>query len=337
MGRHSRRRSALPRWPWLAGGALLVVALLTAGTLLLVKGSGPHDGSPNYPSGGLTIATGGKGGVYYAYGTAYARELQRGLPGLRVRVVNTAGSVDNVKRLAAGEVQLAFMAADIASEVTDIEREAQALGRTTAIARVYDEYAHVVVPADSAIRTLADLRGKRVSTGAPDSSVEVTASRLLSAAGMDPFRDLRQERVGIAESAALLRAGRLDAFFWVGGLPTQAITELAAAVRIRLLPVGDHVDRMRARWGTFYRRASVPASMYATNEADTVAVPSYLVISAVLDADVVYHLTRLLFERRPRIAAEVPSGRLLDPRTAIATAPIPLHPGAARYYRDTKP
>lgn len=338
MGRHSRHQRRLSRWPWLTGSALLAVALLAAGTLLWVLDDDPDTGNPNYPSRGLTIATGGRGGVYYAYGTAYARELQRGLPGVRVRVVTTAGSVDNLTRLARGEVQLAFAAADTVDRYSDIERQAGALGRTAAVARVYDEYVHVVVRADSSIRTLTDLRNQRVSTGAPGSSVEVTADRLLRVVGMNAVRDLRRKQVGIDESTALLRAGLLDAFFWVGGLPTPAVAELAADTRIRLLPVGQHVARMRSSWGAFYRQASVPAPLYSTGTpAETVAVPSYLLISTVLDPDVVYHLTRLLFERRPRIAAQVPSGRLLDPRTAIATAPVPLHPGAARYYRDTKP
>ena len=288
-----------------------------------------------YSTASFTIATGGTAGVYYAYGLAYARELNRDLPGLQVQVISTAGSVDNLTRLARGDVQLAFVAGDTASQVAAIAEQVPAPGGIAAIARIYDEYAQIVVRRDSTIRRLKDLTGMRVSTGSVGSSVEVTASRLLRAAGMDPDRDLLRRRLGVADSVELMRTGRLDAFFWVGGLPTQGIVDLAANTPLRLVPVGEYVNQLRAEWGTFYRRATVPAAV--PEATDTVAVPSYLVVSKSLDADLVYRLTQTLFSRRSDIAATVPSGRLLDLRTAIATSTIPLHPGALRYYRARKP
>ncbi len=344
MGAH-RLTHAPPRRRWrrlavIAG--ILALALVAATGWAVATRVGPAFNTISYPPGGMTIATGGSGGVYFAYGSAYKQVLGQEMPGLKVRLATTAGSVDNLGRMARGEVQMAFISADTAFKIGEFAQDGAGRQEKTAdiraLARVYDEYVQIVVRADSPIRTMADLRGKRVSTGSRGSSVEVTASRLLAAADIDPVRHLRRHQLGIDESVALLRSGGLDAFFWVGGLPTRAIATLSSDLRVRLLPLGSYVNRLRGTFGTFYRRATVPASAYpGVAETETVAVPSYLLVSGSLGPDLVYELTRVLFDGRPRIAATVPSARLLDTRSAIATGPVPLHPGALRYYRAMKP
>lgn len=337
----------MPRRLVIAATALACLFVLTG---VLTASARPDGPSARSVRGHVTIATGGITGVYDLYGSKYARLLRTELPGLSVATVTTAGSVDNLERLADGRAQVGFATADTAfyamstgsprpgaTPAPSSSAPPARGGKLRAVARIYDEYIHVVVRADSPARTLKDLRGLRVSTGQAGSSTELVAGRLLEAAGLSAERDLVRHRLGINDSVALMRANGLDAFFWSGGLPTPGIEVLAKAQPIRLLPLGKHVDALRARYGTFYRRAVVPAATYGLAQTVTIGVPNYLVVSSSVDAAIVYQLTRVLFERREDLAKDVPSGRLLDARTAISTIPIPLHPGAARYYREHKP
>lgn len=317
---------------------MVALAVAAVGLVALRGCREPVCDPVQYPSNGIRISTGGVGGVYEAYGLALEDVLHDELPDLTVHVDNSSGSVDNLKRLANGRADLAFISADTAFKVASIEEEAGAPGRIRAVARVYDEYVQVVVRSDSPIKSLADLRGKRVSVGSQGSSVEITAQRLLDAAGIGNERDLRRRSYSVKESADQLAAGTLDAFFWVGGLPTQAVAQLASRLPIRLLPVDRYVDALHRRYGSFYQLATVPTGTY-TNVGDTrtAAVPSYLLASRTLDDDLVFRLTGALFTHRTRIAEVVPSGRVLDVRSAISTEKIPLHEGAMRYYRSIKP
>jgi hypothetical protein len=288
------------------------------------------------PAAGVTIASGSAQGVYSGYAEAYRRALARDLPKLKVKVVHTNGSFDNLDRLGSGRAQLGFATADTAYKATSGPSQ-PAAPHLRAIARIYDEYLHLVVPGSSPVRSARDLRGLRVSTGAERSSTELTAGRILTAAGISADRDLKRQRLGLDESIAALRDGRIDAFFWSGGLPTPGVRDLAETTDIRLVPLGDQVNPLRASYGAVYRRATVSSTTYEGEpQTVTIAVPNYLVVSAGLDERLVYELTRVLFRYRGTIGAKVPSGRLLDARSAISTMPIPLHAGARRYYRDNK-
>lgn len=315
--------------------AVAVAAVLAsaAGSLALPACTSPGSGL-RYPPGGLTIASGGSQGVYYQYAKAYQKVLAEELPKLKVKIVVTGGAIDNLERIAHEEAQLGFATADTAYQTEDADPAFDAPRDLRAIARIYDEYIHLVVRADSPARSLRDLRGLRVSTGQQGSSTELVADRLLGAVGLRADADLRRSRIGINDSVAKLRSGEIDAFFWSGGLPTPGIRTLAEAIRIRLLPLGDQVNQLRAEYGTFYRRATVPTTTYQNvPQAVTIGVPDYLVVAGDLDADLVHALTRVLFERRRDIA----KGQALDGRAAISTSPIALHPGAERYYRQVKP
>lgn len=294
-------------------------------------------GPVHYPAGGITIASGSDQGVYYRYADAYRHALRKDLPGLKVEIVKTSGSFDNLQRLTDRTAQIGFATADTAYQATAAKATAPAARNLRAIARVYDEYLHLVVPASSPVRSARDLRGLRVSTGAENSSTELTAGRVLEAAGLSPDRDLKRQRLGLNDSAAALRAKRIDAFFWSGGLPTPGIRDLADAMPIKLVQLGDQMGKLRRTYRTLYRRAVVSSSTYPdVPQTVTVGVPNYLVVSGDLDDRLVYALTRVLFRYRSEIGAEVPSGRLLDARSAISTMPLQLHPGAERYYRDQK-
>jgi TRAP transporter TAXI family solute receptor len=308
-------------------GGLLAVVLAVAGCT---------SGGPAVAPGTLDIATGSTQGVYYRYGTAFAGVVEAELPGIRTRVVSTEGSVENLQRVADSDRTVAFSAADAAGDAVTGRGAFDRPLRVRALARVYDDYLHLVVPERSPIRAAADLRGHRVSVGQAGSGTEIIAERVLAALGLDPDTDLVPARLGIDASAEALRDGRIDAFFWSGGLPTSGIVSLAGHLRIRLVPLGDLAPALR-RYSRTYRAAAVPAGTYPrVASVLTVAVPNYLVTRADTDPALVYQLTRLLFRSRERVARQVSLAGVLDARAAIETSPVALHPGALRYYRDTK-
>ncbi len=308
--------------------ALHALALVGAGLAAGAAGCGSPFGQSR-----LRIATGGTLGVYYALGEALADAWQAGL-GLDTRpeVVSTAGSVANLVLLAGGDADVAFCAADAAADAaagpsgTDLR----------ALARIYDDVVHVVVRRDSPVTDLAGLRGMRVSVGAPDSGVAVISTRLLPTAGIDPRRDMAASQLGINDSAAAMRDGRIDAFFWSGGLPTPAVSELAAVMPIRLLDLTDQMGPMRQRY-PIYEAGTVPAATYGIPEPiSTLFVRNFLLVLARMPDDLAEALVRALFESRPRLARASEVARTIDQRTAIGTQPIALHPGAERYYRTAK-
>jgi TRAP transporter TAXI family solute receptor len=292
---------------------------------------------PDYRPGPLRIATGGAGGVYYAYGQGLASAVRADLPGLEPEVLSTGASVDNLRLIGAGRAEVAFTLADSAAAALGGQPPFDGPLPVTALARLYENYLHVVVRVDGPVEDLAGLAGRRVSLGASGSGTEVIAKRLLSVLGVDPTRDLTAVLLGVDDSAAQLAAGALDAFFFSGGLPVAAVTDLSRRVAIRLLDVGAQVSRLRLAYGEFYAERTIPVSAYGLPAAvTTVGVPNHLVVSAAMAEPLAYRLTRLLFTRRDTLAAAHPEARRLDRGAAISTYPLPLHPGAARYYREAK-
>jgi TRAP transporter TAXI family solute receptor len=292
--------------------------------------------SPGYPAGAVTIATGGPKGVYSAYGAQLARLASRDLDGLQVDSRPTSGSVENLRRVGAGSVLLGFTAADAAADARRGRPPFDAPLAVSAIGRIYDDFVHLVVRDGVRARTVKDLRGLRVSLGSYGSGTELIADRVLGAAGLTRD-DVRARRLSLDDSAAAMRRGQLDAFFWSGGLPTMGVTELATHVPVRLIDLGSTADTLRERHGSVYRRARVPAGTYAgVRPVESIAVPNYLVTSEDADPGLVEALTRLLFDSREELATMVPLASGLDPRAAIYTAPLPLHAGAERYYRSVK-
>lgn len=290
----------------------------------------------DYLPGPLRIATGGTGGVYHVYGQGIAAVVRDGLRGVTPAVVVTGASVDNLRLVAAGEVEVAFALADSAAAAAAGSAPFDSRLPITALARLYENYLHLVVAADGPVRDLADLAQRRVSLGANGSGTEVLAGRVLDAVGLDR-RGMAAVQLGVEESAAALAAGALDAFFFSAGLPVAAITDLAREMPIRLLGLGDHASGLRETYGEYYAERTIPTSAYDLGRAvPTVGVPNYLVVSSSMAAPLAYALTRLLFTRQPVLAAVHPEARRLNRGAAIGTYPLPLHPGAARYYRDVK-
>jgi len=205
-----------------------------------------------------------------------------------------------------------------------------------ALARIYDDVVHVVVPASSPAAKLADLRGTRVSVGAPDSGVHVIAERLLAAAGLSPATDFQALRLGINESVDAVASGEIDAFFWSGGLPTRGVTTLAEELPIRLLNLDDLITPVRAAYPE-YAAGTVPAQSYGIPEPiTTLFVRNFLVVGAGMPDDVASALVQGLFAAQEQLAAVSPAALTIDLRAAIGTQPVPLHPGAESFFRSQK-
>lgn len=286
----------------------------------------------------LTIGTGSAQGVYFAMGMALGQVWQEQLRLTTPPVIrNTAGSGENLALLASGAADVVFAQVDAASE--ELKRtDAQDPRALRALSRIYDEYVQVVVPRDAPVQKLADLRGKRVSIGATDSGVIVVAKRLLAVAGLSTPGDLQSMSLGLDDSAKALHAGQIDAFFWTGGLPTKGITDLAATMPVRLLDLSDALPKLRGDHPGEYEQGTVPAPLYgATKIVPVVLVRDFLLVRAGMPDDLAHALVATLFQQQERLAAATPSAMTINLQAAISTTPVPLHPGAERYFREAKP
>ncbi|WP_052710766.1 TAXI family TRAP transporter solute-binding subunit [Pseudofrankia sp. DC12] len=315
--------------------ALVVVVAATLGSVAVSRNGQQRQ----YRRGSIVILTGATKGIYYSYGVALAAAINRRLDGVEAEAMATTASVDNVRQVALSPNVFAFTAADAASAAVAGRAPFDRPEPIRALARIYDDYMHLVVRADGPIHTLADLRGRRVSIGSDGSGTELIAERMLSVAGI-PDKSMAVSRLGFNESVAALENGGLDAFFWSGGLPTGGITDLAAVTQIRLVSLGSLAEQLHSRSDPAYRPGTILADTYRLagppTDTTTVAVPDLLVTRADTDAGLVEEVTRILFDARAEIAAQIPVANALDRRSAIATFPIPLADGALRYYRSTK-
>jgi TRAP transporter TAXI family solute receptor len=296
------------------------------------------------PHGTVVITTGQQRGVYYSWATMLARQTHDGYPSLDVQVLESSGSVENIRRVATGVADVGITTEDAAEDRTAGSAPAAAPGATpapvdrsklVALARVYDDYVHVVVRDDSPARSLADLQGLKVNVGQPGSGVALVAGRVLREARLTV--DAQALDLGLATRALAER--RVDAVFWSGGLPTGAVADLARRVRLRLLPLDAQLSaRMREQYGVAYRPAQIPAGSYGLSApVATLASPNLLIARRDAQPAVVTALLDTMFRRREAIAAAVPAANALDRRTAISSGSLPLHPAAVAYFRGTKP
>ncbi|MFF5159245.1 TAXI family TRAP transporter solute-binding subunit [Streptomyces sp. NPDC000348] len=314
----------------------------TAGVVvlgLLLWWLAPWEEEP--PGGAITLSTGTHAGVYQKYGVLLRSSLGKHMPDLDVHLKTSAGSQENVRRVATGEADFAIAAAD-AVETYRLSGRPGA-DRLRGVARLYDDYVQLAVAPDSGIRSVADLRGKRVAIGPPKSGVRLIADRLLRAAGIDPETDIRPSPDGIDTGPERLGRG-LDAFFWSGGLPTDGLKTLAEQSALRFVPIGaDLVSELHEEGGAtrYYRATNMPESAYPGSQlgsaVPTMAVSNLLITRADADPRLTEWLTRIVLKSRDGIGAHVHSAQLVDVRTAIYTDPLRLHEGARRYYRSVKP
>ncbi|MFJ8663583.1 TAXI family TRAP transporter solute-binding subunit [Streptomyces sp. NPDC093795] len=298
-------------------------------------------GSP-VPSGSVTFSTGVPTGVYERYGKLLKQALAQDLPEVSITLKDSEGSQQNLARVASGEADFTVATADA---VAQYQRERRpGFERLRGCARLYDDYVQLVVRKGSSLQKVQDLRGLRVGVGQDGSGVRLIADRVLAAAGLTPVRDVKAVSAGIDTMPGLLERGGLDAFFWSGGLPTQAVQELSERYEIRLLPLDTAlVDRLHDVGDStrHYRSARIPADAYAKAQdgqpIDTLAVANLLVTTVEADTDLVEGFTRTVIRSRDRIGSKVHPAQLVDLRTAVYTEPLTLHEGARRYYRSVKP
>lgn len=282
------------------------------------------------------IAGGSETGVYYGYGEQLAAVLTRDLD-VPVTIAETNGSVDNLLRIGSGEAVVGFAQSDATSDaVRGVGAFSEPLP-IQAVARLYDEYVHVVVRVDSDIEHIADVESRVVSLGSRNSGVNVVATRILDAAGVDAGA-IENRELGLEESIQALERAEIDAFFWVGGVPTPGLRDLADRLPVRLLSIDtETVDEINARFAGVYRFAEFPTGAYGGEEPTvTLAVPNYLVASEAASDEFIHAVLASLFDARVQLAQHVPAAALLDRRSAIFTDSIALHPGAISYYQQAK-
>ena len=290
----------------------------------------------------LSIATGGTGGVYYPYGGGIAKVLNEAVPGVRATAEVTSASVDNLKLIRDGKADVAFTLADTLADAV-AARGAFAGGApvpAASLAVLYSNYTQLVTLASSGIASVAGLKGKVVSTGSPGSGTEVIAFRVLRAAGLDPGKDLTHQGLGVSESADALKDGKIDAFFWSGGLPTPSVQDLShtSGITIRMIPSADLVASLQKEYGNLYFPLDVPANTYpgVTAPVSVVGVANVLVVNRSMSDDLAYRITRAIFEHQTELAAIHPEARNLSLRTATTGSPAEYHPGAKRYFGEKR-
>jgi TRAP transporter TAXI family solute receptor len=316
---------------------LSVVCALVAAIAVPACGSGSHGSSA--PKRRLSIATGGTGGVFYPYGGGVAKIITESIENVEATAEVTAGGVDNLKFLKQGTSDIAFTMADTAQDAFLAKDVFTGFGavpvRTLAV--LYASYVHLVTHTGAGIERAADLKGRVVSTGAAGSGTAVLAEKILEAAGLNVERDLRTQSLGVAQSVDALKDGKIDAFFWNGGLPTAAILDLvnSPGITARFISTEDMLPRLQQRHGALYYRAIIPKATYnMPADVPVVAVANLLVVSEEMPEPLAHDITQLLFDKQKELAAIHPQANDLSLPTALTGSPVPFHPGAIRYYRE---
>jgi TRAP transporter TAXI family solute receptor len=286
----------------------------------------------------LSIGSGNTGGVYYPLAGGLAQVLSKQVSGWQATAEVTGGSIDNLKLVGTGKADIGFSMADAAWDAyagNDKFAGRKLPLRTLMV--LYPNRMHVVTTESTGVTAMKDLAGKRVSVGSPGSATELMALRVLEAYGL--AESVKRERLSVNESVNAMKDGKIDAFFWAGGVPTAAVTDLAATpgVKIRLLDHADAVDAMNKRYGPLYSRNVIPKSIYAGMSADATnaTVWNVLVVNANMPDDVAYTIVKTVFERKPDLVAVHKEFNTLsfDWQTNGAAA-LPFHPGALRYFTE---
>jgi len=288
----------------------------------------------------ITVVTGGTGGVFYPYGGGIAKILSEKVPDMQATAQVTGGSVDNVKLLAAGEAELGFATLDSAWEGLNglgaYAKDGKQDIRTVAL--LYDSFFHVCAAADAQVGKVADFKGKRVSVGSAGSSTESIADRVLKAAGLDPQADVGRDNLGVAESAGALKDGKIVGFFWIGGVPTAAVKDLAASGQPKLvfIPTSDELQAIDKEFPGLYRPFTLKANAYAgqDHEVTGLGVANVLLVAANAPDELVESILEGIFTNLDAVKAIHPEARKLSLKGAAAKTAVPLHPAAAAFYQS---
>jgi TRAP transporter TAXI family solute receptor len=285
----------------------------------------------------INVLTGGTSGVYYPLGVSLTQIYSKAMPDVKTSVQATKASAENLNLLQAGKGEVAFTLGDTYSNAYKGNADAgfkAPLDKLRTLAAIYPNYIHFIAAADSGIHSLADLKGKRVSVGAPKSGTELNSRTILKAAGLS-YDDLgKVEYLGYAESVELIKNRQLDATLLSSGLGVAAVRDLATAVNIVIIPIPD--DIIAKIGDSAYQSGVIPADTYNGQTADvhTIAVPNYLVTQADVPENTVYMMTKSMFENLDTMVAAHAAAKAISKDKAAANPPAPLHPGAEKYYRE---
>jgi uncharacterized protein len=284
----------------------------------------------------LNVLTGGTSGVYYPLGVALGKIYSDKIPGVKTQVQATKASVENLILLQQGRGEIAFTLGDSLKAAWEGDAEAgfkAKLDKLRTIAAIYPNYIQIVATSDSGIKTLADLRGKSLSVGAPKSGTELNSRAILAAAGLS-YRDIgKVEYLPFAESVDLMKNRQLNATLQSAGLGVASLKDLSTSTDITVVSVPkDVVDKI----GLPFVAVIIPANTYTGQDKDvpTAAVINYLVTSSAVSDDLAYQMTRLIFENLPELANSHVAGKDIRLANAAMGGPVPLHPGAIRYYKE---
>ena len=287
----------------------------------------------------FSIVTGGTGGVYYPMGGGLANVLSKHVPGWQATAEVTAGSVANLQLLGAKKAEIGFSMVDAGLDA--LRGEDKFKGNAVPIRTLmvlYPNRMHVVSIDGTGVKTMKDLKGKRASTGAPGSATEVMAFRVIEAAGLDKDKDMKRERLSVAESVNALKDRKIDAFFWVGGLPTAAVSDLGATpgVKIQMIDHADTVPAMNKKYGDLYSPDTIAKSMYGGMEKDNQVATVWNVLVAHQDMadDVAYTIVKTIFDRKADMVAVHKESESFDLKNQPGRSPIPFHPGAKKYFAE---
>ncbi|MFM8676926.1 MAG: TAXI family TRAP transporter solute-binding subunit [Burkholderiaceae bacterium] len=288
----------------------------------------------------ISIATGGTGGVYYPMGGGLAAVLSKHVAGMQATAEVTGGSVDNLNLIASGKPYVAFSMVDAALDAArGVDKFTGRKVDLRTLLVLYPNRMHVVTVESTGIKTMRDLKGRRVATGSPGSATEVMALRLIEAAGLDPNKDMTRERLSVAESVNAIKDKKVDAFFWVGGLPTAAVTDLASTpgTKIRMIYHAEAVAAMNKKYGDLYYADTIPRATYSVMDADNkiASVANILVVNAKMPDDQAYKIVKAVFDhQKDLISVHKEYASVTVPNQKQASSPIPFHPGAVKFIRE---
>jgi TRAP transporter TAXI family solute receptor len=286
----------------------------------------------------LSIATGGMGGVYFPMGGGIASLISKYIPGVEASAEVTAASVDNCKLVAAGKSDMGIVMADVAYDALMGMGKFKDKLPITNLAMLYSNLMHVVTIDGKGIKSVSDLKGKKISTGAPGSGTEIKALRVLEAYGIDPDKDVSRDRLGASESAGALKDGKIDAYFWDGGVPTASVLDIASTpgTKISLLNHGEAVDKMTAKYGPVYFKAEIPKGVYSGVDADVsvAAVGNILIANENMDPKLAYDILNVIFGHLPELIAVHKEAENIKLSTAAVGSPLPFQKGAIQFYKD---
>jgi TRAP transporter TAXI family solute receptor len=284
----------------------------------------------------INVLTGGTSGVYYPLGVAIGKIYGDKIPNVKTQVQATKASVENLILLQQGRGELAFALGDSLKSAWNGEEEAgfkTKLDKLRTLGAIYPNYIQIVATAESGIKTLADLKGKSLSVGAPKSGTELNSRAILAAAGMS-YKDLgKVEYLPFAESVDLMKNRQLGATLQSAGLGVASLKDLSTSSPITVVSVPKEVvDKI----GAPFVAATIPANTYTGQDKDvpTAAVINYLVTSSAVSDDLAYQMTKLIFDSLPELANAHAAGKEIKLETAAQDSPVPLHPGAIRYYKE---